>query len=313
MNDQIKDEVIQRVEQFLAGGNLERNRFDLKKKWYRFNDLNNKQVSFKNEFWKDICAMANSYGAEDGFIVIGVDESAKTLHETKIEDSGLNQSQIKDLVLSNIDRPISIDIEYLTIKGTQLSVIHIPISINKPHLVSEYTNPSGDRSQNVIFIRTGSGTHIAGRGEIDTMYWERNNIQVEKRFECSFNKRDMTFRGGQNGSIIFSAPFSFENIGSRRLSILTVSLTIVAPLFPSFQKMTFKTQLRSQSTPWAKLEVGELESKSLVLNHKLALREEEARMVTSLDNMKNELEFKNLVVQLVNGEEIFGKLSTPFI
>ena len=103
MDVQVKKNLVDRIESFLLNSQIETNRFEFKKEWYKFRTLNEKGVEAgKYEFLKDVCALLNSYGSEDGFIIIGVSE-AKTLHKSSIEDSEFTQAEINDFLKSNID------------------------------------------------------------------------------------------------------------------------------------------------------------------------------------------------------------------
>lgn len=244
MNDQLKNEVKLKVLQFVKGQTLERNKLEFKRQWYNLSwtkkpgegkELRNKEYY---EFLKDCCAIINSYGRDDGFIVIGVDES-KELFDTNLTDSGLNDSsKIKDVIIGNVDKAFLIDIDYINVEGKQLSVIHIPPSTDKPHLVAEYWSKNLHKSENVIWIKNGSGATIATRGDIDRMYWERSNIVLDDKLDVAMNLRNTRFNSISGSKIeVKSVPY-IENVGTKKLLISKFRLNV------SFQgeRYTFYTE-----------------------------------------------------------------------
>ncbi len=141
------------------------------------------------EFLKDITSIINSNGGDSGFIVIGIDSESKNLVDTKIDDSGLDDaSKIKDIVVSNIDTPFTIDIDYITLEGKKLSIIHIPTTLHKPHIILRYYSPANQKFDNEIFVRNGSGTSIAAKSDLDRMYWERGNIVLPEKLSLTINQ-----------------------------------------------------------------------------------------------------------------------------
>lgn len=118
------------LEQSLAGQSKEHQKFDFKRKWY------NLQVDSEiMEFLKDTTSIANTVGP-DGFIVIGFDEVEKKFHDAGIADSNLDDSsEIVDLINKKVDRLFRINVFDTSISGNKLSIIHLPPSFDKPHVI----------------------------------------------------------------------------------------------------------------------------------------------------------------------------------
>lgn len=231
MTEEIKNLAITKTLQFINNTNLEVNKIEFKRHWYKLKERGN---DF-NEFLKDTTAIVNSYGGEDAFIIIGVDGTTKQLFDTDINDSGYDDSsKINDLIKGKTDAPIRFDIDYVNIDGKRLSVIHLFPSTEKPHLIIEYKK-ADKIYKNAIFIRSGSGTDHASKADIDRMYSERRNIIVQKSIEVSINLNDLKLKGAGNvdlgkiGKINLNHIFTIENTGFRPVAIALVTVTIKLP------------------------------------------------------------------------------------
>lgn len=98
---QIIEYVSKYINQALAGAEVENSKFDLKRQW-----PNLKEKPHLNEFLKDICSIANTFG-EDGFIVFGVDEAAKEQFNIEFRLCGLRDtSDLIGLINKHVDRPL---------------------------------------------------------------------------------------------------------------------------------------------------------------------------------------------------------------
>ncbi len=228
MSDDLKRDVIAKFIQFIAIEKLETNKFEFKRQWYNLKD-----VKEKSEFFRDSTAVINSYGGDDGFIVIGIDDKTKELFDTKIEDSGFkDQSSIRDIVDTNIDKPFRFDVDYVEVNGKRLSVVHLFPSTDKPHVILKYQDKNGKEFSNEIFLRSGSGKVVASKGDLDRMYIERNTILVDRMAEVSINLNKFTVAGSTyQGESVHSIErlVTIENRGIRILPIYRIMLRFVTP------------------------------------------------------------------------------------
>lgn len=238
MSDELKEEARAKVLQYLNFEKLETNKFEFKRQWYDLRDIEG-----KSNFFKHAAGIANSPGGDDAFLVFGVAEE-KTLHESKIEDSGYSdQASIQDLIETNIDRPFRINIDYIKVNETQLCAMHIEPSNHKPHIVLEYKERIGKKaetkstkeelvrtSKNLIFTKSGSRIIIANITDLDRMYMERTTIAVFHKAEVSLNLRNFSlsskFDNPKSNMFYFKRHTTIENLGTRPLSIHRILLFI---------------------------------------------------------------------------------------
>jgi hypothetical protein len=236
MEESIKTFVKSKVIEFLSGHKLETNKFELKQKWY---DLSCRKCPGEEsktiynreyyEFLKDISGIINSTGGDSGYIVIGINQKTRQVYDTRLENSGLDDSsKIKNIIISNIDRPFVIDIDYIEIEGKNLSVIHTPATLYKPHVILSYISPSNQEFENEIFVRNGSGSIVAGKSDLDRMYWERGNIILPEKLFLTINRLNSGFEPqnlsdlNNKGRITYHLSCSFTNDGTRPLTIYSI-------------------------------------------------------------------------------------------
>lgn len=187
----------------------ETNKFDFKTKWY-----NLKEPASINEFLKDTTAIVNTIGPT-GYIVIGYDENTKKVNNSKFKDCGLKDvSQILGLISKRVDRAFDIDIHDILVDGNSFSVIEIPPSIDKPHVIRQYVSKSGKEEKHVIFVKSASGTTIANKNHLDRMYYDRKNIKPEYQVHIILNRY-----GFSNQQLKFSQYVYIENTGLRPICI----------------------------------------------------------------------------------------------
>jgi len=234
MSDDLKKEVETKVLQFLADQILETNRFEFKSKWYNLKERNIKDSEGKSkpnkdyyEFLKDSTAIINSVGGNHGFIIIGV--SKEGLVNTEISESGLKDASfVNDILISNVDNPFTVDVDYVIVNEKRLSVIHIPPSTNKPHIISLYRTENSEY-KNEIFVRSASGTNSANKGDLDRMYWERGNIIIDKKLACYIPVNDISFSQGPDpNGVLLWGKFNFESFGNKKIVLDRIVLDIHA-------------------------------------------------------------------------------------
>jgi hypothetical protein len=231
------------IEQALSGYSKENPKFDFKRDWY---DLKSKKGI--NEFLKDTTAIANTFGPE-GFLVIGFDDKAKKFRDTSFSMSGLKDpNELNGLINKRVDRLFDINIEDIDYEGHSLSVINVPPSIDKPHVIKNYQTFEKDGSlktseEHVIFVRKNTSSLKASKYDLELMYYDRKNIIPEYRINLycyeknsGFIKDSISFR--------FEGLITIENTGSRTISI--VEFEFIYPLStgidPPFENLSFTTK-----------------------------------------------------------------------
>jgi len=195
----------------------ESNKLDFKLQWY-----NLKEVKGKNEFLKDCCSIINSYGGGHGFIVIGYSDSSKNFKDANIIDSGYDDDRyLIDIIRSKVDLHFNIEVfnEHLEFEGSnkKISIIVIPPSLNKPHVITEYKEKEVTYL-NEIFVRQGSTNQRASKGDLDYMYAEKTSLIIDKQLSGTIWKSSIS-------KVTNKTPFSIqpdliiENIGTKSIAI----------------------------------------------------------------------------------------------
>lgn len=227
----IIDLVKEQINNSRAGKKSEHPKFDFKYKWY---DLSSKSKPYY-EFLKDSTAIANTLGY-DGFLVIGYDDKRDLLKNSPMLDSGLNDSlKILELLNKNIVEPFQVTFHEIEFEGVILSVIHIPPSISKPHLIKEYRRFKKDGTEiielNKVFVRKDTGTYPANKYDIDLMYYDRKNVKPEYQvvidtIQCNISIHRLRALEGPSRQSRLSIEFTIENIGLRPISIKEFTIMV---------------------------------------------------------------------------------------
>lgn len=151
---------------------------DFKREWWKFNED-------MDEFLKDICSMANTHTG-DNYIIIGVDMYGKLFDAPMPHDEAILQAKHKD----KIEPKVNLSWREFEIEGSMISVVEIPHSKDRPHVIKKYKNLT-----NYIPIRFGSTTVTASRADLDEMYKER---QETERTNLKIDFADEQVRWGNN-------------------------------------------------------------------------------------------------------------------
>ncbi|MEM9546703.1 MAG: ATP-binding protein [Bacteroidota bacterium] len=224
---EIKNRVQQLIQNALNGMEAESPKFDFKRKWY---DLTDKFGLM--EAVKDIAAIVNTIGL-DGFIVIGFDDKSKKFFPTKFSDSGLSDSaQLQQKVCSKCSDHFAVNTYDFEIYGNRISVIHIPPYKYKPVVITRYIKSikgTLKEEDQRIFVRRNTGTFKASKSEIDAMYYDRKNIQLEYEYFIDIiDFRKNSWRQYIPDRITNNATMSvvIENLGRRTLAIKKARLIV---------------------------------------------------------------------------------------
>lgn len=120
----------------------------------------------KGELLKDILAFANSWKETDAFILIGVSEKDGRASGLVRVLNHLPDHSLQQFVNTRTNRPITFNVEAITVDGLELDVIRISRIQKRPIFLAK---DFGRVSKGVVYIRRGSSTNIAGADEIAEM------------------------------------------------------------------------------------------------------------------------------------------------
>ncbi|MBP1743153.1 MAG: ATP-binding protein [Firmicutes bacterium] len=123
--------------------------------------------SGRKELAKDVCAIANSKGGR-GYIIIGIEDKTKKV--VGVEDLGITEEQIQQIITSRSEPPIPVSLEYVDYDKKTLGIINIYDGPHKPYQV---------RETGAFYIRRGSTTDIMRKQEIIEALQDSLNLNVE--------------------------------------------------------------------------------------------------------------------------------------
>lgn len=242
MNEQqITKYVIDLIRTSLDNQEIENPKVDCKLVWHNLKDERSKQ-----EFFKDISAIANTVGL-DGFIVYGYDDKKKEFNPVKFSDCGLRDtSDLYSIVAKHVEGPMDLAHYTVEYEGKYLNVLHIPPSLTKPHVIKRYVTfdkdgkPRQPDQEQKIFVRKGTAIHSANKYDIDFMYYDRKNIipDHEVFVFCTPLTMDLTvnaseFNDNGAGTIHGHIAMTFENTGRRPIDIGHLTFDLIISEEPS--------------------------------------------------------------------------------
>lgn len=123
--------------------------------------------SDKKELTKDVIAMANSRGGR-GYIIFGVQDKTKKL--TGINTCDFKEEQIQQIIYNRCDPPVPISIDFMEYENATLAILTVFRSSHKPHMMLQ---------NGAFYIRRGSTTDVARRGEIANLFQENGIMTYE--------------------------------------------------------------------------------------------------------------------------------------
>lgn len=199
----------------------EKRKLEFKREWYDLTNANRIE-----EFCKDVAAMANTPGP-DGFIVIGLGEDG-TLTNSPILNCGLaDASQITNIIIKRVRPSIQFEIHTITLEeegNKVISVIKIPPSLDKPHVIGKYKN-----HQNYIPIRNGVQVSPANHADLEYMFYDRKNIVPD--YALGFLPIHGipgagSKRKGTDTILVLTSRFILQNTGRNPIAIISANLFI---------------------------------------------------------------------------------------
>jgi len=310
-NDEITNRVTSYINLSLSGNEAENPKVDFKRSWYNVRDIKSLM-----EFLKDTSAIANTFGP-DGFIIIGYDDKSKDFHTCNFSDSGMRDtSEIPDVINKNIDRLFSIHYYEVNVLGHRLGVLHIPPSIDKPHVVRNYKTFKGSDqvpNEHRIFTRKGTSVRIATKYDLDLMYYDQKNIQAEYELYVSLSASSLLFyedvKTEESERIRFKVSMYIENTGKRPVSILDFPFTVSLFSDPSDNEL-FKFNGGESISDASIIQSGVLvKIKCKFYSSETYTLERRQSIVESLKINFKRLGISTLVARLSNGEDVPCRLT----
>jgi len=220
--------------QIRAGSNPEQNKLEVKRQWpvLRHSDKNI-ETQGQMEFLKDLTALANTPGLE-GHLVYGVDEKTGALGDGACQTSGLrDKTELYGLVVKHVDKPVHFELEEhvceLEAEPHALTIITIPPSLDKPHVIGRYISKNGQETQNYIPIRKGTGVYPANRSDIEFMFYDRKNIEPDYALDILYPSQEVQVDkyGQANDRVTLELRVVLSNYGRRPLTITSSVLETV--------------------------------------------------------------------------------------
>ena len=303
------------IEQDLGGQEIENPKFDFKAKWY------NLQIPKDiNEFLKDTSAMANTFGL-DGFIVIGYDSKLKAFTPTLFSDSNLKDSSyLNDLINKKIDRLFDIAVYDLLVNKNKISVLHIPPSIDKPHVIKNYQ--TFDKNNNIvkeehhrIFVRKNTSTYPASKNDIELMFYDRKNIIPDYKILCSFHTDTLNINASSHQTdnervitrLTSGLNLIFENLGKRPVAIIEVQVSFTLFEDPNSHDIIHFTTGKHYRSSEIIIQPNRIEGVTINLEsefHKMGGYNTTQQLVKELNGAKKHIISKNMTLILSTGQKL---------
>lgn len=309
-NEEVLRQAHSYISQSIGGLEVENSKIDFKAIWY---DLT--EPKGINEFVKDTSAIANSFGP-DGMLIFGYDDKKRQLYNCTFKESGLkDSSQLPDLINKRVDRLFHFNLIEGEVLGYNISIIHIPPSMDKPHVIRNYktfdktTLEIKSNEDHKIFIRRGSSTYPASKSDLELMYYDRKNIQSDYEILATSPRDSFSFMliGMTNDQYFIRAKMNIimENVGRRPVSICKIRFRMSLFDDPSENEAAdFATTMYYVSQPLI-LQSGELQNFNLELETgRSSIKSVLERLNVEFSNQRKHLRIFNYHVTLSNGEAV---------
>lgn len=220
--EQIKHKVESYIQKSIDGLEIESPKVDFKRQWYNLKDRKG-----KNEFIKDVSAIANTFGL-DGFIIIGFDEKTKGFHSTRFNDSNLrDSSDITNLIASKCSDLFDVNTYDFSINEGSISVIHIPPTLVKPIVVLKHETYAKDGNiknhPNKIFVRKNTVVKDAAKYDIELMYYDRKNIIPDYELSTTVNDYKFNLSRSSLKSFFVEINLTITNSGRKPVAIKDIT------------------------------------------------------------------------------------------
>lgn len=210
------------------GDKVEKTKLELKRQWYDFANSRNKKLVVC-EFLKDIVALANTPGPE-GYLIIGIDEKTGEIFHSPFQECGLpDTSELFKLIVKSVDLPFKFEHETVDLDGTEIAVLIVPPSLDKPHVIGHFET-SKQQLQNYIPVRKTTGIFPASRSDLEHMFYDRKNIDPEYALDIKSYRPHITFsKFGAADHITVQFPCAFTNYGRKPIALVRADLAVESP------------------------------------------------------------------------------------
>lgn len=219
----------QTISEIKAGGQSENPKLELKRQWYDLKDSDSSRKQEESEFLKDLVALANTPGLE-GYLVIGIDDKTGKIFHNPLANSGLqDKADLYKLVVKTVVEPVDFELYEIFIPDNQsrkmVSVLVVPPSLAKPHIIKYYRSKSDKEIENYIPVRKGTSVFPATKYDIDFMYYDRKNAEPEYALDILSYKQEINFKTCEN-KIIAELQLVFQNYGRKPIALVESTLLI---------------------------------------------------------------------------------------
>lgn len=154
-------ELLVLLQDLRMGASAEERKLERKREWPAL-----KTEDEKREFVCTLCAIANSPGG-GGFLIVGLDNDG-TVRSNPILSTGMDPREFHDCVVRYCEPPFDLDLVEHNVENKIITVIEIPKSSNRPHLMKVFRS-----AQNFVPVRKSAGRFAASRQDLDEMYTDR--------------------------------------------------------------------------------------------------------------------------------------------
>lgn len=298
---EVSQNVTPLITQALAGAANENPKLDFKREWYKLDTPDGIA-----DFLCDTSAMANTFGL-DGFIIIGLDEKNCSLLDSPISNANYRPDNFMNLISKYVDQVFTLNIFEILLEGKRLSVLHIPPSINKPHVIRSFTK-KGKVHEQRIFLRKDRQNQKATKYDLELMYYDRKNIIPEYHILSSFNSNAITFTTVNTTFVECLISVDFENIGRRPVSISEVRLALTHSYVPHDEDIL---NLRSSNVyvhNCIVVQPGQLQSKQILFTSYDMACANYQDLVQKIKDHIRYLQTKRLLIFSSNGNQIESEL-----
>lgn len=224
---QLRQMVEDIIERCRAGVSMEDPKLDLKRQWSRLRGVTpEEQRKNESEFLKDLVAMVNTPGPT-GYLVYGLDDHGN-VYDAPLATSGLTDpTALRGIVVKRVDKPVNFEVYpvRLTLEAgvVDITVLEVPPSNEKPHVISLYTAPRGDERQNFVPIRKNTGIFPAAKWDFDHMVYDNKNVEPDYALTLLQHNHRAVFNADSN-RIVATLTLALQNFGAKPVGVVSGGL-----------------------------------------------------------------------------------------
>ena len=245
--------------------------------------------------------MANTQGP-NGYFIIGLDDKGNLHNSPPANDP----AKIRGMLLKKVQEPMDVELYEHRIDDKIISVIEVPFSANKPHVIKEYIHKKSVTNM-FIPIRKGTSVNAASKYDLDAMYFERGKY-LSTLYSLTIGLQDlvkvlMVIKDGDSTKVLLEFHALVINRGINTDYISSGSLIIEecsdsSLVVQSFNLIGYKdNQSKSHLIEFSDfLVVNGNNTQRGILQFELDRETEDAAVIKSLDlHAKYRLEIENSI------------------